>query len=280
MQSTCVVKNSRIWIIAITLVVMWVALTGCTPLTKGGSNILTQNLSVALGEATAASYDFDAATGNITIDTLPSSGQLLVGGTLEYNEGREPIQTVGMNNDLYTVAVSSDSVRIAGFGFAWQDCIVETNWQIQLNPEPASDITAYSGAGNINLNLAGMVLMHLAAETGGGNMDVVLPDNAFNLSAAVKSGAGNVTVALGSGMTGSDSLLATSGAGNVEIRLPVGVAALIHASTGSGKLMIDPQFVQIDDQTYQSAGYANAADKIELTLETGAGNVSVITMDN
>ena len=56
-------------------------------------------------------------------------------------------------------------------------------------------------------------------------MDVVLPDNAANLSVTAKAGGGNVTVEIGSGITGSNIVNASSGAGNVVVRIPSGVAA-------------------------------------------------------
>ena len=92
-----------------------------------------------------------------------------------------------------------------------------------------------------------------------------------------KTGGGNVTVVVGRGMTGSNTIIATSGAGNVIVRLPSGIAARIHASSGMGKLAIDTQFTTVDDYTYESPDFSDAVDKIEITVESGAGDVSVIT---
>ena len=62
-----------------------------------------------------------------------------------------------------------------------------------------------------------MAVTRVSADTGGGNMDVVLPDNAANLSVTAKTGAGDVTVEIGSGITGSNTINASSGAGNVVV---------------------------------------------------------------
>jgi predicted membrane protein len=106
-------------------------------------------------------------------------------------------------------------------------------------------------------------------------MDVVLPDNAANLSATAKTGAGNVTVEVGSGIEGSNTVEANSGAGNVVVRVPSGIAAKVHATSGLGKVIMDPRFVKMDGNTYQSHDYDGAADRIEVTVHSGAGNVSV-----
>jgi predicted membrane protein len=108
-------------------------------------------------------------------------------------------------------------------------------------------------------------------------MKVVLPDDSSNLDVTAKSGAGKVTVEMGSPVTGSNIITATSGAGNVVVRLPDHIAARIHAATGMGKVIVDSQFDKIDVNTYQSPDYESARDKVEITVNSGAGNVSVNT---
>jgi predicted membrane protein len=108
-------------------------------------------------------------------------------------------------------------------------------------------------------------------------MDVVLPDHAANLHAAARTGGGNVTVEIGSDTAGSSTVDATSGAGNVVVRVPFGIAAMIHAKSGLGKVTVDPRFGNIDGHTYESPDYDHAANKVEITVSSGAGNVSVNT---
>jgi hypothetical protein len=40
---------------------------------------------------------------------------------------------------------------------------------------------------------------------------------------------------------------------------------------------VDPRFGKTDTNTYQSSDYDAAADKVEITVNSGAGNVSVDT---
>lgn len=106
-------------------------------------------------------------------------------------------------------------------------------------------------------------------------MEVVLPDKTANLSVAARSGAGNVAVEVGNGMRGTGIVEASSGAGNVAVRLPDGIAARIHATTGLDKAIVDPRFSQTGKNSYQSPEYDSAADRVEITVKSGAGNVSV-----
>jgi predicted membrane protein len=106
-------------------------------------------------------------------------------------------------------------------------------------------------------------------------MDIVLPENAANLDVAAKTGAGDVMVEIGSGTSGSSTISASSGAGNVTVQLPEGLAARIHMTSGMGKVVVDERFSKVDNDTYQTPDYDSAANKIEMTLSSGAGNVTV-----
>ncbi len=241
-------------------------------------NMLTENLSEPLGGATTARVDINAGDGNLTINRLTGGEQMLVGGTLQVFENQGlPTRTLVSSNGQATLTLRGSRIGQPRFRLPWATCNGATEWQIHLNPTVSSDITAHSDGGNVKLNLAGMAVARVSADTGGGNMDVVLPDNAAGLSVTAKTGAGNVTVEIGSGTTGSSIVNAHSGAGNVVVRIPSGVAARIHATSGLGKAIVDPRFSKIDGSTYQSPDYDGAADKVEITLNSGAGNVSVNT---
>ena len=218
-------------------------------------NILTENLSEPLNEVTTAKVDINAGDGNLTIDGLTNGEQVLASGTLQYFEKQgKPTRTLVSSEDQVTFALKGGSVGQPWFRLPWAACNGATEWQIHLNPMVSSDITAHSDGGNVKLNLAGMAVTHLSADTGGGNIDVVLPENSADLSVAVKSGAGNVTV-----------------------QVPSGIEAKIHATSGLGKVMMDSRFNKLDGETYQSPDYDGATNKIEITAKTGAGNVSIST---
>jgi hypothetical protein len=240
--------------------------------------VLTHNLSEPLGGATTAKVDINTGAGNLTIDKLTGGEQLLASGTLQYLENQGlPTRSVNTSNGQATLTLRASGTGRPWFRFPWAVCNGATEWQIHLNPTVASDITAHSDGGNVKLNLAGMVVTRVSADTGGGNMDVVLPDNAANLSVAAKTGAGNVTVEIGSGITGSNTVNANSGAGNVVVRIPSGMAAKVHATGGLVKVTVDPRFSKTGNNTYQSSDFDSAANRVEITVKSGAGNVSVNT---
>ena len=241
-------------------------------------NVLTYNLSESLNGATTAKVNIHAGDGNLSIDQLTGGEQLLASGTLQYFENQGlPIRALVSSNGQATLTLRGGGTGRPRFRFPWAACNGATEWEIHLNPTVSSDITAHSDGGNVKVNLAGMTVTRISADTGGGNIDVVLPDNAANLGVTAKTGAGNVTVEIGRGITGSNIVNANSGAGNVVVRIPGGVAARIHATSGLGKVIVDSRFSKTDNNTYQSSDYDDAANKVEITIHSGAGNVSVNT---
>jgi hypothetical protein len=239
-------------------------------------NVLTDNLLVPLGGATTAVVDIDSDLGHLTIDRLSGGERVLANGTLEYFEKQgAPYRSVNTSDGQATLTLKGGGSERSWFRAPWAACSGAYEWQIHLNPAVSSDITAHTGGGNVVLNLAGMAITRLSADSGGGNMDVVLPEDAANLSVAARTGAGNVTIEVGGGITGSNTVSANSGAGNVVVHVPSGIAAVVHATSGAGKVIVDPRFGKIDGSTYQSTGYDGAANKVEITVHSGAGNVSV-----
>lgn len=241
-------------------------------------NVLIDSLLEPLDGAKTAKVDINTGIGNLTIDPLTGDTQVLASGTLQYFEDQGlPTRSVNTSNGQTTLTLTRKDTGQSWFHFPWEIFNGELEWQIHLNPTVASDIIAHSDGGNVKLYLAAIAATHVAADTGGGNLEVVLPDNVANLNASARTGGGNVTIEIGSGTKGNNIVDANSGAGNVIIHVPKSIAARVHARTGIGRATVDPWFSKIDSNTYQSPDYDSAANKVEITAHSGAGNVSIDT---
>ncbi len=222
--------------------------------TSGGT-VLTDNLSEPLGGATAAKIGIDTGDGNLTIDRLAGGEQALASGTLEYFEGRGlPTRSVSTSGGVVNFALKAADNRQFWSRLPWAACNGATIWRIHLHPTVSSDINAHSDGGNVAIDLTGMTVTRLSTDTGGGNVVVTIPEEASNLS-----------------------VKASTGGGNVVVHVPAGVAAKVQATTGLGAVIVDPRFAKTGKDTYQSPDYESAANKVDLTLSSGAGNVSVDT---
>jgi cell wall-active antibiotic response 4TMS protein YvqF len=215
----------------------------------------TFDLLEPLNGVDTARVEITSDTGNLTIDKLDNDVPLLASGTLQYDENQHPpTPTLNARNGQANLTLTGRSSGRPWLRLPWAACNAANEWQIHLNPLVASDITAHSGGGNVKLDLSGMAVIHVSADTGGGNMEVVLPDNAPAIN-----------------------VQASTGAGNVVVHVPSGVAVKVHATSGLGKVSVDPRFNPVDHSTYESPDYEHATHRVELTLKTGAGNVSVET---
>ena len=241
------------------------------------NQLLAAELSAPLDSATTARIDINSGSGNLIIDELCENDQLLASGTLEYFEKQgKPIRSMTSEHGEATLTLKGAGAGQPWFRFPWAACNGATQWQIHLN-RMVSDISAHTGGGNLKLDLVGLAVSHLSADAGGGNLAVVLPEHAANLCVEARTGGGNVTVEIGSNTIGSNTIDANTGAGNVVVEVPRGLAARVHARTGLGKVVVESAFSRVDGHTYQSADFDAAADKVEITVSSGAGNVSVKT---
>jgi len=270
-------SNGMVWAITLFLLVGAAAGFAHWRGTPDG-RVLTYNLSEPLDGATTAKININSGTGHLTIDRLADGEQVLARGVLQYlgNQGL-PGRSLDRSNGQASLALWGGNAGQSWFRLPWAACGGAYEWQINLNPMVSSDITAHSDGGNIKLSLAGMTVTRVSADTSGGNMDVVLPDNAANLSVAAKTGAGNITLDVGNGITGGNAIDANSGAGNLAVRIPGNIPARIHATSGLGKVIVDSRFTNTDKGTYQSPDYDDAANRVEITVHSGAGNVSLST---
>ena len=217
--------------------------------------VFTHNLYEPLNGVTTVKVDIDAGDGNLSVDGLAAGEPALATGTLQVLESEgQPTRALIARDVPATFTLRREKRQGRFVRLPWAACNGATEWQIHLNPTAALDITAHSDGGNVKLDLEGMAVTHVSADTGGGNVDVRLPDPGADLSVTAKSGAGNVTVLV-----------------------PSGVVARIHARTGLGKTIVDPRFTKTGDNTYESPNFGSATRTIEVTAQSGAGNVVVAT---
>lgn len=279
MENAKTLFQTKPWMMRVTrliiLVLLLAATAGCSSTEQ---KVLDHTLTEPLGDVTTAKFEINPDNGNLTVDGLTGGEPLLAGGTLQYLESQGiPYRSLTTITDQANLVWSANKAKASGFRFPWEACITKTDWLVHLNPNVAYEVNARSGGGNVKLDFAGLTITSLIAETGGGNVEVVLPENAADLSTTAKTGAGDVIVKIGSGTTGSNTVIAGSGAGNVLVRLPEKMAARVQMSSGMGKAIVASTFNKIDDKTYQSAGYESAVDKVQITLNSGAGNVTIET---
>jgi hypothetical protein len=241
---------------------------------KAAGSLLSKALAEPLGGVTSAVVTIDPGDGNLALEESDGSGQMLASGTLQYYEKiGAPLSSLSTSGGITAYTLNANGGQ-PWPNLPWSACNGGTDWLIRLNPAVSYDIAALTGGGNVRIDLSGLTVTRLTAETGGGNMEVSLPDKMTGIDVAVKTGAGAVTLTVGSAVTGSNAIHASSGAGEVTVIIPKGVAARVNVERGT--VSVDPGLGKVDNAAYETAGYPNAADKVEITAGSGAGKVNVI----
>jgi hypothetical protein len=144
------------------------------------------------------------------------------------------------------VELQPDSAR----GWSWIDRPL--HWRVGLSAEVPLDLRLETGAARSELDLRELQVRSLRLQTGASETTVNLPRAA-----------------------GATRVRAEAGAAQVTFQVPDGVAASIRSRMALGSTQVDTaRFPRIGDR-YESAGYADAQNRVEIDLQGGVGTFRV-----
>jgi hypothetical protein len=230
---------SYFWPVVIILFGVWL-LVGA--LAKGRFSAKKQAVSIPVESARSARIKIDHAAGKLNIQSGAASTELLNG-------------TFGVEVD-YQSKLEADQlqVKLRNSSDFWNWNPGESlDWDIRLNGDIPLSLDIDSGASASILNLTDLKVVALDIDTGASSTDISLPANAGNTMVDIDSGASSLI-----------------------IRIPAGVAARLKVKTGITSVNVDTnRFPRLDGDFYQSADYATAANRADITIDTGVGSVEI-----
>jgi serine/threonine protein kinase len=121
---------------------------------------------------------------------------------------------------------------------------------LALNNMVPIDLTVNTGVGETNLDLRSVELSALSIESGVGTVDVKLP-------------------------TGSYEATMNAGVGETTIELPEDSAVDLRVLGGLGDIEVTDSLESVGEDHWQSPGYEDAEQRIELTITAGVGDLTV-----
>ena len=202
-------------------------------------------VSIPLADIQSAELRFQHGAGRMTLSAGNRPGVLLEGefaGGLKVEQERDgSAARLRLRSN-----VLSDGVIIPGF--APEGGLV---WNVGLTRDIPLQLRFETGACETRLDLSDLVVTDVRLQTGASRTEMTLP---------VKAGLTHVKIE--SGMAG------------VVISVPEGVAARIKVSSGMAGINISNRFPMLGG-TYSSADYDTAANKAEITIDTGMGSVEI-----
>lgn len=213
----------------------------------GRRNLETQAVSVPLENASDGDLHLSHGAGRLSVRAAGSPGVLLSGtcvGGADVNVSRSgPSVLVNLKSRAGDYWFGFPNFQGPYGGYAWD---------LNLTPEIPLRLLLETGASESNLDLRDLKLTDLEVKTGASSTVVMLPANA-----------------------GTTRVKISSGAASVKLYLPEGVAGHIRVQSGLAGIHIDPNRFPAAAGGYETPGYASAANKADIFVETGVGSVEI-----
>ncbi|MFQ5398334.1 MAG: LiaI-LiaF-like domain-containing protein [Anaerolineae bacterium] len=192
---------------------------------------------------TQAQVQLHFGAGELAINSEAATDELLAGrfGTgLEYGiKEADGIAVVEMRPRSGSLFISPWSGR-------------ERNWRFGFNRDIPLSLDVRTGACEAHLDLTDLHVTELNLRTGASETSVALP-----------AGAGHTIVYVDTGLA------------KINLRVPEGVAARIQTMKGFAEVSVDRNRFPRADGRYESPNYASAANKVDITISVGLGQVIV-----
>ncbi len=233
------------------IVVIWVALVGGALwlVAAQGPGLVataatTDQISQPLGDIKSASVELQMAFSDTHVGSVGSDSADLVRATFQHSEEKR-----GVKN--YSVVDSQAQLSLKEEGTGIFPGASVSRWDIGLSPAVPLAIRLNGGVGRTVLELSDLNVTSLSLDAGIGQLDVTTPK------------------------TGIVTMRLNGGVGSARVRIPPGVGATIRVTSGLGGTQVDTtRFPKFGD-VYQTAGYASAANKIDIDVDGGIGGITI-----
>ncbi len=252
---TLLMRRSNFWLVTlVSLAVvggsLGIAIWQHGPLVE--PNVTTVFVAVPRGDETRAEVviDFDAVA--VDIGSLPAaSADLAEIESDEVNgQPRLRLDTADLSGGITELRLSTAEINFSGID--WPQTSGWSRWRVDLARDIPLVLEVNLAAGDIDLDLSRLDVERLTLDISAGSLDVILP-----------AGAGNTEVVI------------DAAAANVVITVPNGVAARITADATVGVADIDTGRFPRKGDGYESADYAIAENRVDITINVSVGRVVV-----
>ncbi|HEU5086131.1 MAG TPA: DUF5668 domain-containing protein [Roseiflexaceae bacterium] len=213
-----------------------------------GVPVASRDLVQTLDGADKAEVRLSMGAGNLQIATFSSQGDAtLIRGTIE-SLPDQVVRSFNVVDGTAIFALRSRSMNALPFIQRGQDAL--QHWDLRLNGSVPVNLAVTAGAGNATIKLRDAHVTNLDLNGGVGTMIVEMPRHGV-VTASVSCGVGNTTVTI-----------------------PAGMAARITASNGVGQVNVVGAYER-KGAVYQTVGYDQAPDRLDLRLTGGVGNATI-----
>jgi hypothetical protein len=240
--------NHRPLLVAVVMLVLALGaglyFSGVWPRTS--AQVVHESVSQPLGAATRADVEIAMGMGRLHIGALSQPGALVM-GEIAYPDQNRVTRTFAIDGDTATFKLREQDSQANNLVKYENDAAI---WALRLTPATPMRLTLEAGVGDSMIDLSQLLVTNLTLATGIGNTTLTLPRQG-HLQAHVEGGVGNTT-----------------------IRIPAGVGVRLNTEGGIGNVEFPDAYVS-QGKVHVSPGYATVANRVELTISRGIGNITI-----
>lgn len=246
-------------IVLVAVVVVSIAMTFPVARATEAPSLPTSDVRVPLDGATSGEITMQLPAGTLDVGALPARGDAVLQAKTSMPASLVLNRQASVRGGVAQVVLSANSSTSTGRMFppGWPFNSPrpggEITWNVLLSPITPLTLRADVGAGQSDFDLTGLMVQQLTVNNGAGQTTIRFPSNAGQTIADVHSGAGQLVLIV-----------------------PPDVGAYIHTSRGGVVNVQVPsdRFQSVSDG-YETANYASAANRVDVTLHLGVGSVDV-----
>ncbi len=203
----------------------------------------TEHVDVQLEGAIQARIKFQHGAGRLFVDGAAGTGKVIEGDCIDGVSLK-----IRRTGDLLDITLS---VQDQFFPFFWgQDSMLD--WILHLAQDLPLELVFEMGAAETRIDLSSLRVSKIHLTSGASSTNVTLPANA--------------------GQTTADFNI---GAASLDVRVPTGVAARIHTSTGLASAAIDKNRFPRSGSVYQSVDFEGATNRADIRVDAGIGSINI-----
>jgi hypothetical protein len=270
----------RLWPLLLVGVGAWLLLSRNNPPLE----LRHERYTAPVDGAASARVKLNLSVGENSIHSLPDTN-MLVDADLTF---LGDVQFVARGESQKFVSLG----QTGGFSMEWinpanwfqGDQYRSLRWDIGLNKNVPIDLDIHGGVGKSRVDLSDLNLSSLDIGGGVGELIVTLPTKADRLDARLRVGVGKLDLTIPTGA--SADIEVKGGVGSTIINTPASAAVRLVADSGIGDVKVPSRMTRLSggqsefnigkDGTWETPGFADAAQQIVIHYNGGVGELRVV----
>ncbi|MBK8989240.1 MAG: hypothetical protein IPM39_24780 [Chloroflexi bacterium] len=220
-----------------------------------------------------AVYDLIIGPPGADLSALADSSDLIA-GTITYQDDYLFDTRVTGSRASVRLAPQNQSEEWVFLPEYWQQYGESNRWQLGLNGSVPAALKLEAVAGRSLFDLRDLQLESLTLAANAGDVELLLPGGDYHADLATNAATMEITLP----ENGRHTITLDVNAGSVTLRLPPGMALRVELDRALGSFNANNAGLrQMDGQenVWQTAGYENAPDRVDLTIHISLGSVTL-----